>query len=212
MNAGQEIFDYIKVTDSRNGDARTGNIGSLRKVWKAATERRSSQYYMQFSFGAGSTPMPSGKTLRPFGGGIASNSGLERLSVKDLYAEKIQADSLDMVWIDPEGNVDLSQIGDTLDNLPDGENYARVKSTHIEAGDKSNSLNMPCIRTAMTRAKNAGYSPHSRQFLMTWATSGLKMGLVKRCTCQELRRNPTVPGTGRQSTRMIFQTAAPSGG
>ncbi len=181
MNAGQEIFDYIKVTDSRNGDARTGNIGSLRKVWKAATERRSSQYYMQFSFGGWFNTDALWKDLETFGGGIASNSGLERLSVKDLYAEKIQADSLDMVWIDPDGNVDLSKIGDTLDNLPDGENYARVKSTHIEAGD---------IKLTEYAVYQDGYDPSEKRRVFTsrptvpydvgdlWTQDGL----VKRCT------------------------------
>ena len=31
MNAGQEVWDWIKVTDSRQGDNRTGNVRYLRR-------------------------------------------------------------------------------------------------------------------------------------------------------------------------------------
>jgi len=54
--------------------------------------------------------------------------------VGDLYAEHILADNMDFVWIDPDNTIDLSKIGDTLDNLPDGEVYARVKTLHLDAG------------------------------------------------------------------------------
>jgi hypothetical protein len=34
MNCGAEVYDYIKVTDSRENDSRTGNIGSLTRTFK----------------------------------------------------------------------------------------------------------------------------------------------------------------------------------
>jgi hypothetical protein len=38
-----------------------------------------------------------------------------------------------MYWIDPDGTIDLSKIGDNIDNLPDGETYARVRTMHLDA-------------------------------------------------------------------------------
>ena len=54
------------------------------------------------------------------------------LKVGDLYAEHIMTDQRNIVWIDPEGNIDLDKIGDTLDNLPDGSTYGRLKTLHLE--------------------------------------------------------------------------------
>jgi len=45
MNCGAEIFDYVKVTDSREGDNRVGNLGSIRRYWRKGAFR------MTFSFG-----------------------------------------------------------------------------------------------------------------------------------------------------------------
>jgi hypothetical protein len=128
MNVGAETYDYVKVTDSREGDSRVGNIGTLRRHYTATKN----EWRMSFVFGNWQTVRKALADL-----GITSDdleNYFSRLSVGDLYVEHIYADSLDMVWIDPEGNIDLDKIGDTLDNLPDGEIYARVKSLHIDAG------------------------------------------------------------------------------
>ncbi len=37
MNIGQEIYDYIKTTDSRAGDFRIGNVGYIRRHYKGGT-------------------------------------------------------------------------------------------------------------------------------------------------------------------------------
>ncbi len=60
---------------------------------------------------------------------------LGRLSVKDLEAENIRAGSIVLEWLTEAGAVDLSKIGDTLDHLPDGSTYAKLKSTSISAGN-----------------------------------------------------------------------------
>lgn len=129
LNAGAEVFDYVKVTDERENDFRIGTLGSLTRRYTAG----SPLWRMTFSFGSWTNVR---KVLASLG--LSSTDELEeyftRLKVKDLYAENIQAENLDMVWLDPDGNVDLSQIGDNLDNLPDGETYARVKSLHLDAG------------------------------------------------------------------------------
>ncbi len=47
INLGAELHDYVKVTDSRANDSRTGNVGSIRWSYKAGKE-----YNMFFSFGS----------------------------------------------------------------------------------------------------------------------------------------------------------------
>lgn len=46
MNLGAEVFDYDLVTDSRQSDTRTGNLGSIRRSYKPGTTWR-----MDFGFG-----------------------------------------------------------------------------------------------------------------------------------------------------------------
>jgi hypothetical protein len=58
---------------------------------------------------------------------------LERLHVKDAYIENLSIDNIDATWLDPEGNIDLDKIGDTIDSLPDGEYFARARSMHLDA-------------------------------------------------------------------------------
>lgn len=45
MNVGQELFDYIKVTDSREGDFRIGNVGYIKRHYEGGT------FDMQIGFG-----------------------------------------------------------------------------------------------------------------------------------------------------------------
>jgi len=60
MNCGQEVMDYVKITDSRAGDTRVGNIGFL--------ERHYSPGNFAFEFRFGSLFMPGlAGTLPPRG-------------------------------------------------------------------------------------------------------------------------------------------------
>jgi len=122
-----EVFDYVKITDNRMDSNAIGNIGSLERV----IDTEEGEYTIKFQFGAW---LSLRKTLRDLENTTDLGNYFGRLWVKDLYAENINADNIDMVWIDPDGNVDLSQIGDDLDNLADGEVYARVKAVHLDAG------------------------------------------------------------------------------
>jgi len=45
INVGSEVFDYVKVTDSRQGDARTGNIGYIHRRFGG------DKWKMTFGFG-----------------------------------------------------------------------------------------------------------------------------------------------------------------
>lgn len=50
VNCGAELYDYVKVTDSREDDSRVGNLGSLTTTYKAG-RKGESRYDMTFSFG-----------------------------------------------------------------------------------------------------------------------------------------------------------------
>lgn len=128
LNVGQEVYDYVKVTDEEEGDYRVGNIGKIVRH----VNLRKNEWRMTFVFGNWQTVRKALSDLGITGDDIENY--FSRLSVGSLYAEHILVEQLDAVWIDPEGNIDLSQIGDTLDNLPDGEVYARIKSLHLDAG------------------------------------------------------------------------------
>lgn len=128
-NVGAEVFDYVKVGAFCAEDVyRVGNIGHLTRHYNA--ERAEAP--MTFSFG-------DWMTVRKALAGLEIDADeleayFSRLTVKDLYVENILAKNVDFVWIDPDNTIDLSKIGDDLDNLPDGEVYARVKLLHLDAG------------------------------------------------------------------------------
>ncbi|MBA7617110.1 hypothetical protein ES703_24421 [subsurface metagenome] len=126
LNVGSEVYDYIKVTDAREGGSeRTGNMGSLIRHYNA----EEAEWRMTFSLGQRPEAVDVMAAIEedaPYFG---------RLIVDNLYAKNILADALDMYWIDPDGTIDLSKIGDNLDNLPDGEVFARVKTLHLDAGE-----------------------------------------------------------------------------
>jgi len=127
MNVAQEAYDYIKVTDPREGDTRIGNIGTLTQKYNTTKNR----WGTNFSFGNWQTVRKALADL-----GITSDdleNYFARLSVGDLYVENILAENVDFVWIDPEGNIDLDKIGDNIDNLADGEYFARERRLHLDA-------------------------------------------------------------------------------
>lgn len=128
INVGAENFDYVKVTDSRQGDTRTGNLGYIHRRFGG------DKWIMTFGFGNWFEALHYQKMLKEMETYTDAGNYFARLMVGDLYAEHILADNMDFVWIDPDNTIDLSKIGDTLDNLPDGEVYARVKTLHLDAG------------------------------------------------------------------------------
>lgn len=128
LNVGQEAFDYVKVTDQREGDYRVGNIGKLVRYYNLTKN----EWRMTFTFGNWQNVRKALDQL-----GVTADdveNYFSRLQVGDMYVEHILADNMDFVWIDPDNTIDLSKIGDTLDNLPDGEVFARVKTLHLDAG------------------------------------------------------------------------------
>jgi hypothetical protein len=90
---------------------------------------------MSFSFGDWTTIEKIFDELGISAGELGSELEkiIPRLSVTDLYVDNIHANSLEMVWLSPEGNIDLTQIGDNLDNLLTGSTYGKLKSTAMDA-------------------------------------------------------------------------------
>jgi hypothetical protein len=144
LNLGSEIFDYIEITDSRQGDTVTGNIGYIHR--KVNLQKR--EWVMSFGFGGWYSTKNLLNSLS-----LESGNFYDTLSANDLFVKNIHADQLDINWIDPEGNIDLSLIGDSLDNLPDGETYARVKSVHLDAGG---------LKIDETAIYASGYNPSEK--------------------------------------------------
>lgn len=133
MNIGQEEYDYVLITDTRAGDTRAGNIGWFTEYYEK------NKFSMSFGFGRAST-LP----LSDFAG-LISSAGLSVANLLPLieqsydYIEQIlsileeRAERISFRWLDPENTIDLTKIGDTLDNLEDGSTYARVKSASLSA-------------------------------------------------------------------------------
>jgi len=149
MNVGAEVFDYVKVAAFSAEDVfRVGNLGHLCRHYNA--ER--AEWRMTFSFGNWMTVRRALADI-----GITDPGDIEgyftRLYAKDAYIENLTAENIlagsittellaagaviaekiDMIWLDPDSNVDLSLIGDTLDSLPDGATYARTRWLHLDA-------------------------------------------------------------------------------
>ena len=51
MNVGQEVFDYVKITDSVANDTRIGNVGYLNR-WYSSYPRQPTRFGFEFRFGS----------------------------------------------------------------------------------------------------------------------------------------------------------------
>lgn len=130
MNIDSDIYDYVKATDDREGTTITGNIGYQKFVYAPMADNKDDKWYLQFSFGSyldnKYKSLITDLENEP-------NMPFSRIVHGDMYIENLHADKMNFTWLDPENNIDLSLIGDTLDGLADGAAYARVKSTALNS-------------------------------------------------------------------------------
>ncbi len=129
-----QVLDYLRVTDSRIGDSVAGNAGRVRHRWAVGSSGKPFMWQTDIEMGGWSSVRSLANRLEVY----PTPQGYERmgrLSVKDLEAENIRADSIVLEWLTDSGMVDLSSIGDTLDHLPDGGTYGKLRSTNISAGN-----------------------------------------------------------------------------
>jgi len=133
INVGLEVMDYINVVDDRNGDNRTGNVGKVTFYYDAPTDRKDSRWSMVVSFGDWTTV---DGILGQLGmTGTELQQYFSRLYVKDLYAEEITADQLDVVGINASGEIKLMNAEGDLDDIDDGAIYEKVRATSISSGN-----------------------------------------------------------------------------
>jgi len=83
MNCGQEVMDYIKITDSVAGDSRTGNVGYLRRDYTPGRE-----FKCQLRFGKLTQELP-------FMSAVGGGGGDARPSYDDLNELKAYVDEKD---------------------------------------------------------------------------------------------------------------------
>jgi len=129
-----QVLDRVRVTDERQGDAVTGNVGLLCHRWSAGRNGAPPRWETRLELGGWTSVRELANRLEVY----PTPQGYERLgrlSVKDLEAENIRAGNIRLEWLKETGAVDLSRIGDTLDHLNDGATYARMRSTNISAGN-----------------------------------------------------------------------------
>ncbi|MGA2669950.1 MAG: hypothetical protein ABSF21_00815 [Dehalococcoidia bacterium] len=107
LNVGAEVYDYVKVTDQREGDYRVGSIGRLVRHYTA----NKNEWRMTFTFGNWQNVRKALADL-----GVTSDdltNYFARLKVGDLYVENLDA---------------------YLDEINDGPDvYVRQKSLHLDA-------------------------------------------------------------------------------
>jgi hypothetical protein len=124
LNIGTEIYDYVSVRDPKESGLIYGNIGWFHRKYSIIDK----SWIISFGFGGWANTNSLMSQIE-----LDNEVSFDALKVNNLYAGTISADEIDVTWIDPDGNIDLSKIGDNLDNLLDGSTYGRVKSVNIDA-------------------------------------------------------------------------------
>lgn len=85
MNCGQEIMDYVKITDSWAGDTRVGNVGYIHRKYRATGEPK--DFSMRFGFGN----VPPGGFM-----GAAASAAAGGLDYRETIA--LLRSQIDSIW------------------------------------------------------------------------------------------------------------------
>lgn len=80
LNCGAEVFDYVKVTDSRQGDTRTGNLGYVHRRFGK------DKWTMTFGFGNWLDQLKYNQILKDLETYTDIGNYFHRLKVDSLYA------------------------------------------------------------------------------------------------------------------------------
>ncbi|GAH01831.1 unnamed protein product, partial [marine sediment metagenome] len=97
MNVGAEVFDYVKITDDRQGDYREGNIGYLGRHYKPGRGKAATQWSLNFSFGGWLSIRKLANDLNVYPDGLQQY--MEELFVENLYATYIYAQMIDVEFL-----------------------------------------------------------------------------------------------------------------
>lgn len=146
INVGQELFDYIKITDSRENDTRVGNVQYIHET--VAVGEKSLNFSMEVSFGKVATESLLSDMLTAGGEGNDTRlSNQQILTLYDNIISYLEANAQQTTWVE-------ESTPDSLDDVPDGVQYKRLDSTQVSANKISlNSLSVFA----------AGYDPSSKR-------------------------------------------------
>lgn len=86
MNVGQELWDFVNITDSRQGDTRTGNIQYLRRDIRIHRDRPMT-WSMTISFGKVSTQSLIANSLAAGDGRLSNDQIFGMIEALDVNAE-----------------------------------------------------------------------------------------------------------------------------
>ncbi len=171
MNVGQEFWDYVKVTDSRQGDVRIGNIQYIQSTVKIPEENEALTFSMALSFGKVSIQSLMSNLISAGGEEVARLSNEQILELFDF----LQANKVDKTMLEE------LDIPDNLDDITDGISYKRLLATQISAGK---------IYLSDTAVFLTGYNPsEKRRVFIATPTTPYDLGdlwsdgtYLKRCT------------------------------
>lgn len=85
MNVGQEVMDYVKITDSRANDTRTGNIGFINR-WYSHYPKQPTRFGFEFRFGSLSMPGLAG-TIPPRQTRITTDGTVTYAELADIVGD-----------------------------------------------------------------------------------------------------------------------------
>ncbi len=182
MNCGQEIFDYIKVTDSSEGTTRTGNVQYIQRNCKVASDRDDGYYNMTIRFGRVNTQ--SIGMAEAYGAGIPQwMIDIINAHTKDITELAAYQNSLmDFLGIGSiPGALLLTKIEGDLDDIIDGTSYKKLLATQISAG---------AIYLSDTSTYKVGYDPSGKRRVFTATPTTpydvgdlwLSDAVIKRCS------------------------------
>ena len=102
MNVGQEFADYVKITDSRAGDTRIGNVGYLNR-WYSFYSREPTRFGFEFRFGGLATGIAA--TIPPItvraDGGVSAEAVNEAINLlRTQFIEYVNEATLSLArWV-----------------------------------------------------------------------------------------------------------------
>lgn len=108
INCGAEIFDYVIVTDTREGDYIVGSIGSLVTTYRAATKSKQEEYNIRFSFGGWASVRGLMNDLEVYPAGYDPAETAQDTAdrkIKTFYQDSAPtATGIGDIWIDTNDN------------------------------------------------------------------------------------------------------------
>ena len=186
INLGQELYDYVKMTDFIDATVVTGNVGYINEVF------RPDDNLFEATIGLGGWWTHRAESLAAEVGGEAGDSSIEQMgdiAVGTIYLNPISLDFVvDGVTYHRVKTGALSADGLVLyDQVVDGTTYKRVLATQVSAGkillsdqcEYASGYNPVTKEWAIVKQSTAPTSPTTGQL---WVDTSTTPNVVKRWT------------------------------